>query len=263
MCIYKYNTGTKNLDGNIYYHLNDINTIAFTYTPVGKDDFIASESFENPANVYVSRITNGNVVYDDLVKGGATAIRAIDTTFNGAVFAGSIFARQHDNSYDLFAPKSDPVTNASCRISISHTLRLVPSGINATPTSDINFVTGGITIKSRVAYTNTAYNLTAICGDGNSLNPVASNETLIKNTKAPLFAASPNPAQSIIHFTLPNSNKTSRLVIFNMNGKEVFTEQLKAGVTSKGVNVSMLASGIYNAELINNETKLYLKIIKD
>ncbi len=263
MCVYKYNTTTKELDGDILYHTNDVNATAFTYTPVGKNDLIISESYANPTKVFVSRITNGYIVYDDVVKGSVIDIQGIDTTGNGMVFSGSTISKRHNNSYNLFAPKTNPATNTSCLITNPRSLNLIPSEIIATPASDINFVSGGIVSNSSVTFTNTVYKTTVICGDNTLSNSAFSDISTTEYSKEKLFTASPDPATNIIHFTIPFSNKTSTLVIYNMNGEKIFSQQLSANINSKDIDVSRFISGIYNAELISHDSRYSIKIIKD
>jgi hypothetical protein len=264
MCIYDYNTATKKLVGGLLYHTQDVNTIAFTYTPLGKNDLIISESFANPTKVYISRSTNESIVYDDLIEDPVTSIMGIDTAAaNGMIFSGSSLEKEHNNTYNLFAPKSDPATNTSCHIVNSNTLNFIRSVINATPTSDISFISGGTLSNSSVAFTTPIYKNTVICGENTLLNYASSNMSTTQHLKEKLFAASPNPVTNVVHFTIPFGNKASTLVIYNMNGEKIFMQKLNAGITSKDIDMSMATSGIYNAELISDDTRYYLKIIKN
>jgi hypothetical protein len=217
MCIYTYDTVSKDLSGNIYYHAGDVNGIAYAYVPLANEDYLIAESFTNPNKVYVSRVTNGAIVYDDVVNDSVISINALDTTFTNAVFSGAVNLKSHADTYSLFAPQTDPA--ASCGITSVHTLGLQASILTAVATADIGLISGGVIDTCSLLNVATVYSVTNICGkceNGSDLKT-----THITSTSATLkWTASNDPVKWQIQYKPLNSadwtgikvNGTSRYV---------------------------------------------------
>lgn len=345
MCIYKYNPVSKKLSGNIYYHANDMNNTAFSYTPVNKNDYLVSYSYANPNRVYLSRVIDGVVSYDDLINNTTTAIKALDTTQTGAVFAGSANLNNHVNTQNLLTTRTDPAINSSCNITSSNTLLLQSSVLDATPVTDILFNAGGVLDSASLLNNKSSYVLTNVCGnilpvtllnfnasinklnnsalltwrttneinnnffeidhsiDGKVFNSIGtvknqngSSITSYSFTDASpshglnfyrlkqvdkdgvynyskvvsvdleemlSFAVYPNPSSSKISLIIPNSSKTSTLILYDLNGKKIMTQQLAAQINSKEIDISKIAKGVYNLMLLQDGQTFSLKLVKN
>ena len=76
------------------------------------------------------------------------------------------------------------------------------------------------------------------------------------------FSISPNPADNAITVTIPASNSVSAIFVYDINGKKVIDENLAANITSKQINVSQLAQGVYTIALLQNSKTQILKLVK-
>lgn len=87
--------------------------------------------------------------------------------------------------------------------------------------------------------------------------PLAIDETGINN-----LSIYPNPADSHVDITLPNSASEYSLVLFDLNGKQLDNRIIAAGEGVYTMNVSNLPSGMYLVSLFNNNEVYTGKIIK-
>lgn len=71
----------------------------------------------------------------------------------------------------------------------------------------------------------------------------------------------PNPAQSIIHVTLPNTVAEGTLQLFDLQGKLVATKNLDAAFQNE-INIEELGSGTYIIRLVSNDIVITNKFVK-
>ena len=76
------------------------------------------------------------------------------------------------------------------------------------------------------------------------------------------FTVYPNPANSNLNITLPNSNSVSDIVLYDVTGTKVLHEQINSNATSKQLDVSKLASGVYNVILMQDGKQQTIKLVK-
>lgn len=77
-----------------------------------------------------------------------------------------------------------------------------------------------------------------------------------------LFVIAPNPASNHINVIIPPSNTISQIFIYDVTGKKLMSEAIAANITSKQINISGLASGVYSAVLMQNGKKEMMKLVK-
>ena len=82
------------------------------------------------------------------------------------------------------------------------------------------------------------------------------------SSNATTFAVYPNPANSNLNITLPNSNSVSNIILYDVNGKKVLHEQINSNTTSKQLDISKLAPGVYNVILMQDGKQQTINVIK-
>jgi len=108
----------------------------------------------------------------------------------------------------------------------------------ANPTNSKNFATGAKTNFTKCGVATSA-------DDVNSINYVS---------------VYPNPAENSI--TLEGLDYVQSLQVVNLNGQVVLTQQLGGEVSTAGIDISGLASGIYVVKLVGANTSSIVKFIK-
>ena len=108
---------------------------------------------------------------------------------------------------------------------------------------------GGSSATARVDYINFPMN-----GD---MAPV-----MVEESQLSLLKVYPVPATQQVTVSLPSSNESYQLVLFDMNGKQVMSRKVVAADGEYVLNVSGLRSGIYIISLFNNEGAWSGKLIR-
>jgi hypothetical protein len=65
----------------------------------------------------------------------------------------------------------------------------------------------------------------------------------------------PNPASETTTIAVENMKDNSALTIVDLNGKTVFTTEVKAGTSYLQISVSTLGAGMYQYYLVNENGK--------
>jgi hypothetical protein len=76
------------------------------------------------------------------------------------------------------------------------------------------------------------------------------------------FTVFPNPAGNSVYLTIPLSNQSSAISIYDANGKKVMTRQLEASASAQYLDISGLAAGMYTLTLSQATHVQTLKLIK-
>ncbi|MBS1739481.1 MAG: T9SS type A sorting domain-containing protein, partial [Bacteroidetes bacterium] len=76
------------------------------------------------------------------------------------------------------------------------------------------------------------------------------------------FSISPNPNNGSfkIIYLLPQ-NKSGTLQIFDINGKEVFRQNLSPWSTMQYISLPKLANGVYNCTITSNNERVHKKLV--
>ena len=72
----------------------------------------------------------------------------------------------------------------------------------------------------------------------------------------------PNPTTGNVTILFPQNQGFDEVVIYDLEGKIVFSEQIAKNITSKSLNTSTLASGIYTVRL-KGATSISQKLVKE
>ena len=130
--IFIYNQATKNLSGNFLYHTGTNNANSYIVLPVSETDFLVGSSYTTPSPAtYISRITNGSIVFNRKINSFVTSISGGNIVNNSVLFAGSATVGDLDG-YNLFCDISLPTSLAPCDVSDANILTLHPISINPT-----------------------------------------------------------------------------------------------------------------------------------
>ena len=108
---------------------------------------------------------------------------------------------------------------------------------------------GGSSATARVDYINFPMN-----GD---MAPV-----MVEESQLSLLKVYPVPATQQVTVSLPSSNESYQLVLFDMNGKQVMNRKVVAADGEYVLNVSGLRIGVYMISLFNNEGAWSGKLIR-
>ncbi|MEP7166200.1 MAG: T9SS type A sorting domain-containing protein [Ferruginibacter sp.] len=162
--IFIYNQATKNLSGNYLYHTGINNANGISVLPISETDFLVGNSYTTPApGTYISRITNGTIVFDRKVNSFVTTISGGNIVNNSAFFGGSATVGDLEG-YNLFCDISLPSSLVPCDISDANLLTLHPVSINPTTQSSLILPAAGSTIAITPIVQNTSFSVTNICG---------------------------------------------------------------------------------------------------
>lgn len=100
-----------------------------------------------------------------------------------------------------------------------------------------------------------------ICSATVSLTSANSSALSVKNNSN--ISVFPNPAKSVTKLNLTSkTNATALMNIYDLSGKKISTEKfaVSAGTTSKNIDLSRYAKGMYNVEVIINGEKQQVKV---
>jgi polyhydroxybutyrate depolymerase len=89
-------------------------------------------------------------------------------------------------------------------------------------------------------------------------NPLAAG--INENKRADAFSVYPNPANHQLQISLPHSAEAFRVSLYDLSGKEYFTQQINAETT---IDVSALHAGVYIVTAKNSAGVWVKKIIKE
>lgn len=163
--LYTYNQITKALTGNFYYHTGYTNTGAFAADVLGTNDYIITQAITNTSNVenlYVSRITNGTVVYDRRTSSPNTYISGIDINANNLFLSGSTPQNSGD-AYSIFSTTSFPSSAGACIFSDADSLVVLSN----TPTQEVDAITynnvSGAMVPLTLSPVPTTGNVVVLC----------------------------------------------------------------------------------------------------
>ena len=162
--IFIYNQATKNLSGNFLYHTGTNNANSYIVLPVSETDFLVGSSYTTPSPAtYISRITNGSIVFNRKINSFVTSISGGNIVNNSVLFAGSATVGDLDG-YNLFCDISLPTSLAPCDVSDANILTLHPISINPTTQNALVLPAAGSTVAFTPAVQNTSFSVANICG---------------------------------------------------------------------------------------------------
>jgi hypothetical protein len=92
------------------------------------------------------------------------------------------------------------------------------------------------------------------CGIADTFTDIAK---IFKNTDINLW---PNPANDIVNIEKPNSDSTTEIIFYDINGKIVLTEKIKEKTSQ--IDISFLSNGVYSIRVIQNKKVTSLKFVK-
>ncbi len=134
--------------------------------------------------------------------------------------------------------------------------------------SAIGKVEGHGTVSSQQTYQYTDetpakgmnfYRLKQVDIDGNF---TYSNIVAVNFNSIGTFKAFPDPVDKMIYLTIPSSDASSAIRIYDMSGRRVWEKQLGANAVPQYLDISSLTPGMYNVSLIQGSTINTIKIIK-
>jgi gliding motility-associated-like protein len=161
-----YDQTTKALTCNLYYHKGYPNSGSDAVNVLNTGDYIIAEAIANPANIenlYVSRVTNGTIVYDRRLSTTDTYINAID--INGSnVFLSGADKRNSGDGYSLFSTAAFPGSAGSCIFPDADSLVILPiTPVQTADTISLNSVSG-VMIPLTLVTTPANGIVTTLCG---------------------------------------------------------------------------------------------------
>ena len=89
--------------------------------------------------------------------------------------------------------------------------------------------------------------------DGLELNDLESNSTIIS-----LY---PNPANDKVKLEIKGLTKSTNVIVYDINGREVRQFNINAEQTELEIEVKDLPKGIYNVKILNNNFSISRKLI--
>lgn len=105
------------------------------------------------------------------------------------------------------------------------------------------------------------YRLKQVDYDGNfAYSNVA---TVSFNNNTTVFSVFPNPARNNVYFNIPESTSISVIRIFDSYGKKVMEKQIGNNTITQSLDVSALASGVYQVTLIQGTEQQTLHLVKE
>ncbi|MBP7809178.1 MAG: T9SS type A sorting domain-containing protein [Bacteroidia bacterium] len=120
-------------------------------------------------------------------------------------------------------------------------------GYACTPTQ--KFGNNSIAVKATKTRSNIQNNRTAI----------SVNELQFKNK----FRVYPNPSNGIINIESMIMDNETNLIVRNILGQEIHSDKMTKGSTSKTIDLSKFAKGVYSLELTNNNNKAVYKLVTE
>ncbi|MEP7166199.1 MAG: gliding motility-associated C-terminal domain-containing protein [Ferruginibacter sp.] len=126
-----YNQTNRNLSGYYAYHPGVLSGTIARCFPISDVDFLIINS-NATSSTYLSRVTNGTIVYDRKIDNQISDLYSIDTRNNTDLVLGGYIRNSGDaNAYEVTSNINFP-TSVSCNITDANTLVLIP--INLVPT---------------------------------------------------------------------------------------------------------------------------------
>ena len=144
VCVY--DQTTKALTGKVYYHNGNNNAYAYSIYPVTANDLLVTQSFTGPSAVYISRINNGNTVFNKKINNAVKYISNTAVNTSGqAVFSGAYSgAAGTDDGYDLFSNTDITPGTTDCAINDISNLAAIPISLPANQSNAITFNAFGV-----------------------------------------------------------------------------------------------------------------------
>lgn len=130
-CMMTYDQTSKVLSGNIYYHSSAGTLTADCIFPISANDYLVSLSSSGPNEVFISRVTNGNIVFDKKIDNSINLISSIDTSSTEALLGGS-YTNTDLDAFRFYSPSIIPTSTLPCNISNANRLMLQPLNLNPT-----------------------------------------------------------------------------------------------------------------------------------
>lgn len=262
MAIYNYDLVTKQLSGNIYHHSGHTNLINYAYAPIGENDFLISQSFANPKGVYVSRVSNGSITYDNLLGNPVISVNAMDTTASNIVYAGQFAFNNYTNTYNLFSSRDMTTAAADCNIAKANTLVLQSSTLDAGFTSDITLSPSVALIQSSVTNETSDYPLSSICGSPVIELPKAPAVSLTAPVNNDTYTA---PATITLRAAATDDDGTISKVQFYNGAMLLYTDSTgpySYVIDSLPVgNYSFVAKATDNSGLVSNSATVNISVL--
>jgi hypothetical protein len=162
-CLFKLNLTTKVLTGNIYHHTGAGQLTGLTFYPISENDFLTSLSSTAPIQTFISRITNGSIIFDRSVNNNTKSISGMDAFNTDISFAGSKLNTDID-AYNFFTTINVPTATTPCDVSNSNSLVLIPITLNPTAAAVVSFLNTDSLVDISLTLQNTTNIITDICG---------------------------------------------------------------------------------------------------
>ena len=192
---YIYDQLTRNLTGNILYHPGATTGISFGFFPIASNDFILSYSSVNLGNTFISRVTNGTIIYDKKISGVNAATYSIDNFNNDICVAGYVNVISDMNAYLLYSDISLGTSSSNCTITNSNTLILQPSNLNGTISNTILLSPINSATSATINPGNTSYIVNDLCGCTTAIiNSQPNSISVCENVNASFTVTATNTA---------------------------------------------------------------------
>ncbi|MBS1746850.1 MAG: S8 family serine peptidase [Bacteroidetes bacterium] len=96
---------------------------------------------------------------------------------------------------------------------------------------------------------------------GNIAN-YSSDDAIALNAENKIYSLFPNPANNVVTITLPVSNRSSAITVYDMNGKIVLHKEMISNNAAVQINISKLAAGAYRVTWHQDDQQYSWKLIK-
>lgn len=160
--VYTYTPGTGNLTGN--YHFHNTSSGGFTLYPLAANDYIITQS-NGPAAQYVSRVTNGGMVYDRQIGNNRTnGIGGLEVAGTALALTGST---PGNDGYMLFSNTNFPLGANPCPITNANLLVTMANTANPLNRNFAMNVDNTLCTQPALVSTNANNMLTTLCCPGN------------------------------------------------------------------------------------------------
>ncbi|MEO8770576.1 MAG: T9SS type A sorting domain-containing protein [Ferruginibacter sp.] len=161
--IFSYDISTRTANVNIYYHPGHSPLSGLGFYPLSDNDFIIASSVPTSSSNYISRITNGVIVYDKSLNTHFANYYRLNVFNNNLNLTGSINNSDVD-AYNLFAPVSLINSATPCSVSDNNTLTIQSFTLNSTSTNPLDFITASAMTDITVTDQNVSYTIANVCG---------------------------------------------------------------------------------------------------
>lgn len=226
-----YDQTTKAFSGYITYHPGAVTGVGYRIYPMSATDFFVGYSSSTAAASFLSRVTNGAMVFDRKIDNTSPHVVGLDVSTNNKILlSGAYDVGATTDAYYLQSDLTFPLSTTPCSISTANTISIIPSNLPPTAGNPIVFNPVLSTTTIAVSNNNTAYTVNAICG-------------------CPAIAVSSQPASTTVcsgsnaTFSVTASNNTTYQWQVSTDGGGVWTDITNGGVYSGATSATLTITG--------------------